>query len=467
MAKKYLDENGLLYLWQKIKAKFISDITYNSTSKKIQKTQNGTTSDVVTLSKVATSNNYNDLDNRPTIPSGVEKTTTTPKMDGTAAVGSETKFAAGDHIHPSDTSRVPTTRTINDIALDTDITLGSGDIGYEVVEGGTFDDAGVEVINVEEALNVVDGILFEQASDISNKVDKVTGKGLSTNDYTTAEKTKLAGIASGAEVNVQADWNETNTSSDAYIKNKPTIPSGVVVDDELSMTSTNPVQNRVIYTALKEKDAFVAIIDVTNYADVKEAYELGKRVYAVDDNDMYTSSGVGFWNLVYYSATEQYFRFQYFWFDENADYPVLQDISLNVNDEWLPSFPEFSIASSDVVTTDYKGLMSPSDKTKLNKLLFDSNNLIDSSILPSYVDDVIEAYPRSGQTPLSQNWLATGSASGTVITPEAGKIYVLMADSGDYTTNTQFRWSGTTYVKLNDGGVTNITNAEIDTIIAS
>ena len=467
MAKKYLDENGLLYLWQKIKAKFISDITYNSTSKKIQKTQNGTTSDVVTLSKVATSNNYNDLDNKPTIPSGVEKTTTTPKMDGTAAVGSETKFAAGDHVHPSDTSRVPTTRTINDIALDTDITLGSGDIGYEVVEGGTFDDAGVEVINVEEALNVVDGILFEQASDISNKVDKVTGKGLSTNDYTTAEKTKLAGIASGAEVNVQADWNETNTSSDAYIKNKPTIPSGVVVDDELSSVSTNPVQNKVIYTALKEKDAFVAIIDVTSYTEVKEAYELGKRVYAVDDNDMYTSSGVGFWNLVYYSATEQYFRFQYFWFDENADYPVLQDISLNVNNEWLPSFPEFSIASSDVVTTDYKGLMSPSDKTKLNKLLFDSNNIIDSSILPSYVDDVIEAYPRSGQTPLSQNWLATGSASGTVITPEAGKIYVLMADSGDYTMNTQFRWSGTTYVKLNDGGVTSITNTEIDTIIAS
>lgn len=33
---------------------------------------------------------------------------------------------------------------------------------------------------------------------LSNKVDKVSGKGLSTNDYTTAEKNKLAGIASGA-----------------------------------------------------------------------------------------------------------------------------------------------------------------------------------------------------------------------------------------------------------------------------
>ena len=44
------------------------------------------------------------------------------------------------------------------------------------------------------------------------------------NNFTTAEKTKLAGIAAGAEVNVQADWNQTNSSSDAFIKNKPTVP---------------------------------------------------------------------------------------------------------------------------------------------------------------------------------------------------------------------------------------------------
>lgn len=37
--------------------------------------------------------------------------------------------------------------------------------------------------------------------ELNNKVDKVTGKGLSTNDYTTIEKTKLAGIEAGAEVN--------------------------------------------------------------------------------------------------------------------------------------------------------------------------------------------------------------------------------------------------------------------------
>lgn len=37
---------------------------------------------------------------------------------------------------------------------------------------------------------------------VNNKVDKEAGKGLSTNDYTTTEKNKLAGIAAGAQVNV-------------------------------------------------------------------------------------------------------------------------------------------------------------------------------------------------------------------------------------------------------------------------
>ena len=40
-----------------------------------------------------------------------------------------------------------------------------------------------------------------------------------------ADKTKLDGIATGAEVNVQSDWNITDSTSDAYIKNKPTIPT--------------------------------------------------------------------------------------------------------------------------------------------------------------------------------------------------------------------------------------------------
>lgn len=43
-----------------------------------------------------------------------------------------------------------------------------------------------------------------------------------TASFTTALKSKLDNVAAGAEVNVQADWSISDTSSDAYIKNKPT-----------------------------------------------------------------------------------------------------------------------------------------------------------------------------------------------------------------------------------------------------
>ena len=41
------------------------------------------------------------------VPEGAAASTTTPAMDGTAAVGTETAFARGDHVHPTDTSRAP------------------------------------------------------------------------------------------------------------------------------------------------------------------------------------------------------------------------------------------------------------------------------------------------------------------------------------------------------------------------
>lgn len=60
------------------------------------------------------------------------------------------------------------------------------------------------------------GGLQESVTTLEGKVDQT---------YTSEEKSKLANIAANAEVNVQADWNETNSTSDAYIQNKPTIPT--------------------------------------------------------------------------------------------------------------------------------------------------------------------------------------------------------------------------------------------------
>lgn len=49
-----------------------------------------------------------------------------------------------------------------------------------------------------EALGNDPNFATTMATELGNKVDKVTGKGLSTNDYTTTEKNKLAGIATNA-----------------------------------------------------------------------------------------------------------------------------------------------------------------------------------------------------------------------------------------------------------------------------
>jgi hypothetical protein len=68
-------------------------------------------------------------------------------------------------------------------------------------------------------LNGLQDQIIQDESTLADKVDKVAGKGLSTNDYTDAEKTKLAGVAAGAEVNVQSDWNAQ--SGAAQILNKP------------------------------------------------------------------------------------------------------------------------------------------------------------------------------------------------------------------------------------------------------
>ena len=116
-------------------------------------------------------------------------------------------------------------------------------------------------------------------------------------------------------------------------------------------------------------------------------------------------------------------------------------------------------AGKGLSTNDY----STTDKGKVDKLVW-NGSVLDSSVLPSFVDDVVEVYP-VGATELASNWLST-TAGGAPITPESGRIYVLMADSTNYTANSQFRFGGTTYVKLSDGGVSSITTAEIDTIIA-
>lgn len=61
--------------------------------------------------------------------------------------------------------------------------------------------------NVDNTSDMDKPISTAAQAALNNKVGREAGKGLSTNDFTTNEKTKLADIEEGAEVNVQSDWN--------------------------------------------------------------------------------------------------------------------------------------------------------------------------------------------------------------------------------------------------------------------
>lgn len=102
---------------------------------------------------------------------------------------------------------------------------------------------------------------------IDTKVDKVSGKGLSTNDYTTADKDKLSGIAEGA--------NKTE------------------VDSALSSTSTNPVQNKAVNTALDGKS------DTSHTHTTLGAVEFTADITADGDIQINDSELETLWNSVF------------------------------------------------------------------------------------------------------------------------------------------------------------------------
>lgn len=178
--KRTLDENGVLYLWNKVKAY----VTGKLPTKTSQLTND---SGFITAAD---------------IPEGAAASTTVPKMNGTAAVGSELAFARGDHVHPSDTG----------------------------------------------------------------KVDKVEGKGLSSNDYTAAEKEKLGNIEAGAN-------NYTLPDASGSVKGGVTVGTNIDVSSgKISVKNGTASQKGVVQlsSAVNSDSTTLAATP----SAVKQAYDL-------------------------------------------------------------------------------------------------------------------------------------------------------------------------------------------------
>lgn len=151
----------------------------------------------------------------------------------------------------------------------------------------------VGLANVDNTSDANKPVSSATSTALGDKVDKIAGKGLSTEDYTSTEKTKLSGIATNAEVNVQSDWNELSSDSDAFILNKPTIPSianlfNKTTDDTDDITvGTN---NKFMTTTEQTKLSNISVSQAVNL-DTMESDIAGKQATLVSGESIKTIDG--------------------------------------------------------------------------------------------------------------------------------------------------------------------------------
>lgn len=138
-----------------------------------------------------------------------------------------------------------------------------------------------------------------------------------------ADKIKLNGIAAGAEVNVNADWNATE--GDALILNKPTIPTVDVnkeyVDTQLATKSDLP-DYTVFDIVMEITSSDNPSISQENYNKLLEKLPSNAvNTLPVRDNGMYISSLLGGYNVNGDNAI---------WFHLELNIGILQDYSVQI-----------------------------------------------------------------------------------------------------------------------------------------
>lgn len=105
---------------------------------------------------------------------------------------------------------------------------------------------------------------------------------------------KLATIAQGAEVNVQADWSETDNTADSYIKNKPnlaTVATSGAYNDLSGTPTLATVATSGAYNDLSGTPNLATVATSGSYTDLTNQPTIPTTVAQLtDSNDYYTSA---------------------------------------------------------------------------------------------------------------------------------------------------------------------------------
>ena len=276
------------------------------------------------------------------------------------------------------------------------------------------------------------------------------------------DKTKLDGVATGAQVNAievikvnTVVQTITNKTVDITV---PTKTSDLTNDSGFITKSVNDLDNYTLTSALSSV-ATSGDYDDLNNVSVINLYEnttisLG-GIFKVCTDDI----DISFRGASYSLTHAKYGTLIVFNSDEGgviiAPDKVYKFEMMGDAVEYLEANTTITGATKCKITYDSKGLvtagadLSASDIPDLSATYIattekgsnngvaelDANGKVPSSQLPSYVDDVIEGYYYNGA-------FYEEAAHTTEITPETGKIYV------DLSTNKSYRWGGSVYVEI-------------------
>ena len=214
-------------------------------------------------------------------------------------------------------------------------------------------------------------------TELNKKVDKENGKGLSTNDFTDAYKTKLEGIETGAEVNVQSDWSQTNNASDDFIKNKP------VIDTTVTEDSSNLITSGAVYTAIANE---TSAREDSESAIQDEIDDIDDRVSDIEDvipNQASTSNQLADKDFVNSSIATNTANFlgtfesisdlrAYSGTVTNNDYAFVRNSVVEYNGGDFPNVTTLNNYDKNLLTNgDYAWVVNSEDNTKFDLYRFD------------------------------------------------------------------------------------------------